>query len=183
MNYTERIAQETKKEWLCGTRAKYARGCRCRDCRRSNTEYETERSKVRKKQGSDVWVSVEPVKAHLKALSKIGIGYKTVADYSSVGKTTLARILNGKNAKIRKSKADRILAVDKNCVSGGTLISSKRTQLLIKWLMSEDFTKREIAKRLGLKAPAIQFGKKKKMTARVAMRLERFWNILNQEGE
>jgi plasmid maintenance system antidote protein VapI len=167
----------------CGTRARYSLGCRCTPCRRANTEYEKQRAMIRKEQGSDVWVSAEPVKEHLKSLSKIGIGYKTVADYSSVGKTTLARIMNGKNAKIRKSKAVRILAVDKNCVSGGTLISSQRSRLLIKSLMAEDFTKRELARRMGYKSPAIQFAKRRKTTAKVAMRLERFWNIINLEAE
>ncbi|MFZ9272054.1 MAG: hypothetical protein ACO24B_01420 [Ilumatobacteraceae bacterium] len=170
-------------EWQCGTRAKYSRGCRCQDCRRSNTEYEKERSKIRKEQGADVWVSTDPVREHLKKLSRKGIGYKTVAQYADVGRTCLMNVIKGKNKKMRRSRAERILAVDAKCVSGGTLISSQRSRLLIKSLMAEDFTKTELAKRLGYKSPAIQFAKRKKMTAKVAMRLERFWNLINLEEE
>ena len=59
----------------CGTRARYSLGCRCTPCRKSNTDYEKQRAMIRKEQGSDVWVDVEPVRSHLLALSEKGIGY------------------------------------------------------------------------------------------------------------
>ena len=167
----------------CGTRARYSLGCRCTPCRKSNTDYEKQRAMIRKEQGSDVWVDVEPVRSHLLALSKKGIGYKTVAQYADVGKTMLYHVMNGQSRKMRRSRAERILAVDASCVTGQTLVSSVPSRKIIRSLIAEGFTRAELARRLGYSSPAIQFAKGKKMTAKVAMRLERFWNIINLEAE
>jgi hypothetical protein len=84
---------------------------------------------------------------------------------------------------MRRSRADRILAVDASCVTGQTLVSSVPSRKIIRSLIAEGFTRAELARRLGYSSPAIQFAKGKKMTAKVAMRLERFWNIINLEAE
>lgn len=167
----------------CGTRVRYGLGCRCTDCRKANSQYEMERARIRKTEGSDVWVDVAPVREHLLALSAKGIGYKTVSQYADVGHTCLAKVMNGKSRKMRRTRAERILAVTPDCVMAGTLVSSRSVRQKLKALKAEGFTMTELARRLGYKSPAIQFGKRKKVTAKTRTRLERFWNILNMEAE
>jgi hypothetical protein len=158
----------------CGTRAKYSAGCRCSDCRRANTEYENERARARKSGGWNGLVDADPVRLHLIALSRKGIGSKTVHEYSDVARSVIVDIINGKKSRVRKSTADRLLAVDKDCYKAGTLIGKAEFSGQMRYLLNEGFTKTEIARRLGLKSRAIQFGKRKKITGRTAARLSRF---------
>jgi transcriptional regulator with XRE-family HTH domain len=167
----------------CGTKSAYNVGCRCDKCKKSRSEYEAKRQQIRREEGSNVWIATDQVKAHLEFLRKNGIGLRTVCQYANIARSTLVRILNGKNSKIRKHRAQTILDVDLKCINGGTLVSSVPSRRIIKSLLAEDFTKKEIAKRLGYRTRAIQFAKTKKMTARTARRLERFYNVLNLEGE
>lgn len=157
----------------CGTRSKYSAGCRCFDCRRANTEYEKERARARKSGGWNGLVDADPVRLHLIALSRKGIGSKTVHEYSDVARSVIVDIINGKKSRVRKSTADRLLAVDKDCYKAGTLVSAKGVWKDIGWLIDEGFTIPQIAKRLGYKSPTIQFGKKK-VTGRTKVKVQRF---------
>lgn len=161
-----------------GTRAKYVSGCRCGECRKANSDYQRERD-ARKRRGEeqDPVVDVEPALRHMKALSKNGVGYKSVSEYSGVGKTTLFRILTGEKTHIRKSRLDAILAVHRGCFSAGSLIKAGDTWRRINWMLDEGFTKAEIARRLGAKGRGLQI-RKKKVTGRTAVKVERLERIL-----
>jgi hypothetical protein len=156
----------------CGTRAKYSAGCRCFDCKRANTEYEKARAKARKEGDWNGLIDAKPVRLHLKALSRKGIGTRTICEYTGLGRTLVTKVKSGQRLKIRKRNADLLLAVDTSCITGGTLISAKPVWRDIDWLLNEGFTRAEIAKRLGYKMPSLQIGKKK-VTGRTRVKVQR----------
>lgn len=156
-----------------GNRGRYVAGCRCFECRLANSEYYHE---VRRN-GPNPLVAVDEAVEHCRRLSKRGIGYKTVADYAEVSRSHLFKMITGKQMFVRKRTAERILAVDENCLSGRTLVSARKTWQRIEWLKSEGFSKAEIARRIGNKAPALQI-RKDKVQARTAMRIEKLYNLM-----
>lgn len=165
----------SKKE--CGTRGKYVSGCRCTPCKAANSRYQCERERKAKDGLTNELVDAEPARVHLKKLSKAGIGYKTVADYSGLGKSTLLKILQRERTRIRKENLMRILAVDTKCVSDGTIVSAGETWQRIKWMRDEGFTDAEIARRMGCKMPHLQIGRKR-ITGRTAAKVERIYRIV-----
>lgn len=170
----DRIAKLKKSAMLkeCGTRSKYAAGCRCSDCKTANTKYEKERAMARKAGEWNGLVDAKPVRLHLLYLKRKGIGTRTVCDYTGLGRTMVQEIRSGRKTRIRKMNAERLLALDTSCFSGGSLVSAKQVWREIDWLIGEGFTQGEIAKRLGYKTLKLQIGKKK-VTGRTKVKIDR----------
>lgn len=132
-----------------GTRARYvAARCRCDDCRRANREYARQRAVARARDGWNGTVDAAPVLEHLRALSRQGVGYKAVADACDVPRSTLSRIRGGSKRNVRKSTADRVLAVTREAIADHALIAAAPTWRLIAQMQRAGFTRREIARRL-----------------------------------
>jgi hypothetical protein len=62
-------------------------------------------------------VSADDVRAHLKRLSRQGVGYKSVANAADMAHTSLAKILAGTRHHLRAQTARRILAVDQDAIA------------------------------------------------------------------
>lgn len=163
-----------------GTRLKYRAGCRCPRCRKANTRYEAERARARAAGGWNGLVSVEPARRHILKLSKQGVGRRAIAAASDVAEKVISRIRTGQQAKIRKNTEDRILAVSKEAVSDGALIPADAVWRQIKALLTEGFTKTELARRLGYQSPSLQIGKTK-IRARTGARIDRLFRTLMKE--
>lgn len=117
-------------------------------------------------------VDAAPVRAHLRGLSRQGVGYKSVAAACDVAKTTLAQVLARTKRTIRKATADRVLQVTKEAVADGGLVPAGQTWRRIEGLLEEGFTRAELARRLGYASPALQF-RRTRITARNAHRVKR----------
>jgi hypothetical protein len=115
-------------------------------------------------------------------LSHRGIGRRAVAAACDVGETTLQEIRNGRKTMIRRSTALQILAVTVDAASDRALISAKQTWSQLRRLLHEGFSKREIARRLGYKSPAIQLNRKR-VTAKNAARVDRFFRVITAGDE
>lgn len=161
----------------CGTRAKYVSGCRCMVCRAANSRYQTEREQRKREGEGNPLTDAAPAREHIRALSKKGIGYKTVAEYSGVGKSTLFQVMTGKKRQVRKATLEAVLAVDAKCFSAGTLVKAGETWRRINWMLEEGFTKSQLAERLGAKTRALQI-KKGKVTGKTAVKVERLYRQL-----
>lgn len=130
-----------------------------------------------------VWnglVAAEPVRKHLLKLSRRGIGYKAVAAACDVSKTNLMKILNGTKTLVRKSTADRVLAVDRGAIADHSLVPAARTWKIVRRLLEEGFTRSSLAKRLGYKSPALQF-RKDFVLASTEAKLLRFYRLIMLE--
>lgn len=158
-----------------GTRVRYvAARCRCADCRRTNTEYQRTRAKAKVYDGWNGLVDASPVRKHLIVLSAAGVGIRCVSDIASVPRVTLNDIKQGRRARIRAMSARRVLAVtaaaamhDYTLLPCGDLL--ERLEHL---RVFNDWTGRELARRLGYKGNSIQF--RDPMTARNVRKVERF---------
>jgi len=124
-------------------------------------------------------VSSDAVRAHLKRLSRQGVGYKSVAIAADVSKTVLADILFHDKPQLRAQSASRILAIDRDAVADHALVKAGPTWRRLRRLLAEGFTKTELARRLGSKArtPALQF-RGRYILAKTAARVERFYSIV-----
>lgn len=160
----------------CGTRAKYISGCRCVKCRAANSAYQCERERRRAAGESNPLVDAAPAREHIRSLSKQGIGYKTVAEYSGVGKSTLFQIAKGERVQVRRNTLDAILAVDRSCYSAGTLLPANEVWKQIKWMRTEGFTDREIARRAGIRCGHLQIGSKR-VTGKTAVAIDKVYRI------
>lgn len=163
-----------------GTRPKYNSGCRCADCRRANTQYEIRRSYLRKTGRGNPNVDANPVREHIHNLSRLGVGYKQVADAAKIGHTTVLKIKIGAKSKLRKSTADAILGVDRSCAADHAYVSSRETFRLIDKLVDRGYSKKQLAAWLGSRAthPAIQITRGRKITIKKAQLIKRLYENL-----
>jgi len=158
-----------------GTRSAYVRGCRCAPCTAANALYALGRYRARRLK--DDWndlVPAEAARAHILKLSKAGVGRRAIAAASDVSSSALAQIRAGRSHRIRARTARRILAVDVGCRADASLVSAKGTWRLIGLLIEEGFTKAELARRIGLASPALQF-RKGRVLARTALRVKKLY--------
>lgn len=163
-----------------GSRVKYKAGCRCLLCRAANARYVAERATARASGDWNGLVPAEKARGHVLALSKKGIGRRAIAAASDLSEKVLSRISSGLQLQIRKRTETKILAITKEAVSDGSLVSARRTWHQIRALLTEGFTKTELARRLGHKSPSLKFGKKR-VRARTAARVDKLYRSIMRE--
>jgi hypothetical protein len=160
-----------------GTRARYvAAGCRCMLCRAANSRYSVERDRARREDGDRrELVDAGEARRHLRKLSRQGIGYKQVAESAKVSINVTAKILSGARKRIRANTARAVLAVTKaNALLGdNSLVASGPTWRKLDELLGRGYSKAQLAKWLGHKAPALQIKRGGKITARTAFEVAR----------
>lgn len=164
-----------------GTRARYIGGrCRCVPCRAANSRYETDRLRKRVTGDWNPLVDAQRARIHMKRLSRLGVGRRSVNAASGISGAVLWAIWTGERKQIRKRTQDRILAVDEGARGGNSLVSAIPARKLIRELVIRGYSRAELARRMGLKTPAIQFLGKAKITARNAARVERLYNSIER---
>jgi len=84
--------------------------CPCPRCRTAQRAYD-KRRRVLNATGRSLRVPVEPVAAHLDALFAAGAGWVQLATLAQVSQSSLSKIRNRRQAAIRRTVADRILAI------------------------------------------------------------------------
>lgn len=142
-----------------GVRARYVAGCRCAPCRKANTLYQRTRARAKVYGHANPLVDATPSRQHAVRLGKAGMGWRTIAEVAGVPKSTLQRVLDRERRYLRKSTADRILAVTP-APKGGARVPARATWKKVNALLAEGFSKAELARRLGYKQPALQLGKR-----------------------
>lgn len=163
-----------------GTRIKYMGGCKCMLCRAANSRYEVERAAARK---AGDWNGIVPANAarqHLGILSRSGTGRRAVAEACDVGETILSDINTGKRINIRKRTETAILSVTIEAAADGGYIDAKPMWKQISMLLSEGFSKAEIARRIGMKNRALQLGRER-VTARNSAKIDKLFRIVMAE--
>ncbi|MES1977332.1 MAG: hypothetical protein V4451_04805 [Pseudomonadota bacterium] len=154
-----------------GDRLRYLAGCKCFDCRRANSAYETARAAARKAGDWNGFVPAEKARLHLAALSAVNVGRRAVGHVADVGDTVLMDIISGRKKQIRARTERKILAVTAAAASDGALIPAKPSWKLLNELIHDGWPKAELARQLGYKAPALQF-RKTQITVRNAYDVE-----------
>lgn len=156
-----RSAAELAEGKPCGTRIRYYAGCRCVDCRKANSLYETDRAEAKKRGEGNHVVSAERARAHLAWLSQQGVGRKTVADAAKVAASSISKVIDGERLKIRAQTERRILAVTPAAAMDGARIHAAPTWLLLDELIAQRYSKSRIASEiLGHPARALQISRR-----------------------
>lgn len=177
---TLRSAQELSKTKPHGTRLKYKGGCKCVPCRAANSRYESERLAARKSGNGNGIVSAQESRTHLLKLQAKGIGRRTIHDICGVAQNIIVGIRNGERPNVRKSTEQRILSVGLDALPDSALVSAKPTWKILRWLMSQGLDEATLAKRLGYAGRSLQI-KKTYITAKTAIKVERFYNRMMVE--
>jgi DNA invertase Pin-like site-specific DNA recombinase len=164
-----------------GTRHRYLGGCRCVPCRAANSRYSTGRAAAQRAGDWRGFVPATLVLGHIQKLRKSGIGYKAIGAAADLAKSTLAMILTGQRAQIRKHNADRILAVDKSAMADHALVPAGRTWTLLNELLEAGYTKTFLAKQLGSRAkrPSLQI-QADRIAALTASKVERLYRRIRE---
>lgn len=181
------MAVNSRKETPHGTLSGYHHyRCRCPECRSAAATYE--RNRARQKARPDgVWqpyVPADEAREHLLALRKMGIGPVTVAKVSGVPNGSITKILYGSKTsppsrQVKRSTAERILAVNASRVDGYVRIPAGPTWRLLDDLLTQGYTKSYIAQLLtGEHADSIQISKKT-VRAETARKVERIHRSLS----
>jgi len=157
-----------------GTRLKYLGGCRCLPCRAANARYESHRIRARRAGDWNGLISAGRARRHLLALSRSGVGRRTVAEISGVPQSIVHQIKLGRRRRIRARTERRIFLVNSRAMNQARLVPAHRTWRMIARLLDEGFSKAEIARRLGYRTAALQL-RRTHITARTALRIERFY--------
>ncbi len=155
-----------------GTRVRYVTGCKCMLCRAANSRYETERALARKNGDWNGLVFADRARAHLRMLSRRGIGRRLIADACGISDSMLHEIKIGRKRRIRARTERAILATNEHLRGDKTLVLARPVWAKVDLLLRHGFSKAEIARRIGLKRPAIQFDRHI-VTARTAMLIEK----------
>ncbi len=156
-----------------GTRLRYLAGCKCFQCRRSNSDYERARSEARAAGDWNGTVSAASARRHLEKLSAAGVGRRAVAAASNVGATIIANVRSGRQTRIRARSERKILAVTVDLAFDGATVPAAATWRRIEWLIEEGFTKIRIAEAIGQKR-ALQLGKDR-VTVKHAAAIKRLY--------
>jgi hypothetical protein len=119
-------------------------------------------------------VDATPTRKILNQLSRRGIGYKTVAKNAGVSRTVLAKVKNGTRLQVRANTARLVAEFGDARKPQSLIIPAAGTWRQIRSLLEEGFTKAEIARRIGLKTPALQL-RRDRIIYRTAARIEHLW--------
>lgn len=150
-----------------GDRLRYMAGCRCAECRRANTAYETARAMARKAGDWNGIVPAQRARKHMRDLSKAGIGRRQIADAAGVAESIVFKIATGTRANVRARTEKAILAVTVAAAADHAVIDAGPTWKLLDELLSCGYSKAHLARELGYKVPAIQI-KRTQCTVRTA---------------
>lgn len=146
-----------------GTRNKYLiEKCRCVECKTAAAVYARA---LTRRHAAEAWgqptpyVDAEPVRAHLRALSAQGMGWKRVAKAAGIATGTVYPILYGKGGadprehrpprkRVRRDVAERLLAV-KCDIADGALIDATGTVRRLQALVMLGYSVKRIGQMIG----------------------------------
>lgn len=160
-----------------GDRLRYIAGCKCDACRKANSAYERARIAARNAGDWNGIVSASKAQRHLIELSHAGVGRRSVRDVCGVAETVLSDIVRGRKTQIRARTERAILAVTKEALADHALVPAGPTWKLLDELISDGYTKTELARHLGCASHALQVSRHQ-VTVRNAYKVERMYEQL-----
>jgi len=176
---TLRSAAELAADKPHGVRVRYMAGCRCDACRKANSTYENERQKARRAGDWNGIVPADRARAHMRMLSRHGVGRRTVQACTDIADTVLQDIRTGRKTHIRARTERLILAVTREQAADHAYVPAGRSHQRIRLLLEEGYTEAYLARRLGYANRYLQFNERR-ITVRNAARIERLYRELTE---
>lgn len=151
-----------------GTRSCYVQHkCRCAPCTQANRDYQRnrERHHARVRYGiedpkPDRLIDADEVRDHIAFLRSKGIGLRTIAEHTGLGRTALQQLASGESRQVQPANAMKILAVPATAQPAVTLVDARPTWQLIRQLRRVGVPKVRIAEAIG-QTRALQLGRKR----------------------
>ncbi len=119
----------------------------------------------------------ERVRAHLRKLSRAGVGYKSVADAAGVSRSTMSGVMCGTAAHIRREIETKVLAVTTSAHADHGKVKAEATWKILNELIGRGWPRSALAAKLGFKAPALQI-RRDRVLARTALAVARLGRAL-----
>ncbi len=127
----------------------------------------------RARAGGNPLVDAKPARQHIRALSRRGICYRTLADAAKVNATTVLEVSRGRKQRIRRSTLESILSVDEGAIADHALVPAGETRRMLRDLEAEYLGKRRVSEALGYGSYFRPGNYARKVTARNAQRVRR----------
>ncbi len=89
----------------------------------------------------------------------IGVGRRSIGDVSGIADSILTAISSGDKVNIRARTERAILAVTEDAAADHALVPAGETWKLLDELLSDGYSKAELARQLGRKMPALQLNR------------------------
>jgi hypothetical protein len=159
----------------CGTRASYARGCRCAACSRAAVTYNKTRSRARAR-GESAWADPADVVDHIEWLNSRGLGDRSIAALAGLDRSTITRIRDGRTTRLHARTAAAILAVSTVNAQADTLVDAERSRRQCLDLL-EVMTAKQLAAELGYSGRTVPLlhHRRRFVTRRTAQRIDDLW--------
>lgn len=146
-----------RKQDQCGTFTRYKLGlCKCADCTEAHRVYASNRRKQVAYGRWNPFVDAEPVREHVEALKRSGLGRRQIAGHAGVDQCVIYRLDRGlpgrsPTQRMRQATADKILAVTPGleAMAGAALVDALGTHRRLQALVAVGWPIAELARRLG----------------------------------
>jgi hypothetical protein len=134
-------------------------GCRCQPCKDARSAD----GRARRQRVEPAYVAANPARAHVAWLGDQGVGMKQIVKVSGVSHGCLWKLVyglppRGVSKRIRKSTADKILAVTPADGADGSRVPAGPTIANIDRIVAAGIPKARIAERVGQTGPGLQHG-------------------------
>lgn len=146
---------------VCGNRAKYVFDkCRCDLCTAANREY----VRVAAQRIEPAYVRADEARAHIKELADVGVGLKQIAKASGISTGSLSKLVyssrdRGPSARIRKTTADKIMAITPADQAAGARRPAGPTWQMLDEMIAAGVPKTVIAQAVGQTGPGLQLSR------------------------
>lgn len=146
-----------------GSRAKYViEKCRCEECRKANREAEALRVRLKAYGRYNCFVDAEPSRKRINYLVLSGLRVRDITSLTGMAKQTLYEIRYKVRKKVTPETERRLMEINPLAVErGGNFVPADEVWETIYRIMECGYSQAWIARKLGYKAPALQFGNRK----------------------
>lgn len=133
-----------------GTRASYARGCRCDDCRVAMSTYLRERAEARQQGDYRGAIPADRARIHLEQCKAAGVSMNLLSRLIKVDSFYLHSVLTGYKKNIRANFEAAILSCSPEHAAGQRMVRTKPARLHIEALEQRGVSLSQIAQTCGI---------------------------------
>ena len=167
------------RSWpLHGTPERYRKGCRCYWCAEADTEY----NRLHRPLYRRLKVPSNSTRRHIAWLNSHSMGNDSIAACCGVGHATVMKIRQGKSITIYRRTEQRILSVTPEGLSDGCRVDPTVTRQLIRELLEEGNTSRQLLRELGYKRTDLFMLRSKRVFAKTQLRVEKLYRKAMKDG-
>lgn len=181
-----------------GTHACYVLDkCRCNHCSTANTAYEHNRARLHAYGRFNHLVDADPIRQHIEALKKQGLGLKRIGQLAGVSQSSLGKIIYGDpvhgrqpSRRVHINNARKILAVQANIdtLADGATLDGTGTRRRLQALMAIGWSQSKLARHMGyeIRNFALLVNGERGVTAKTARTVralyDQLWNQQPPQG-